>query len=41
MMTDEVLNEGKMVEYSQPPSQDYEVQAAWSTEIETIEGEPS
>ena len=41
MVTDEVLKEGQVVEYSQPPSQDTKVQAAGSTEVEAIEGEPS
>ena len=41
MMTDEMSKEGQMVEYSQPPSQDTEVQATRSTKTETIEGEPS
>ena len=40
MVADEVSKEGQMVEYSQPPSQDTEVQAVGSTEIEAIEGEP-
>ena len=41
MEIDEVSKEGKIVEYSQPPSQDTKVQAARSIETETIEGEPS
>ena len=41
MVTDEVSKEGKMVEYSQPPSQDTEVQVAGSTKTETTKGEPS
>ena len=41
MVTNEVLKEGQMVEYSQPPSQDTKVQATGSTETEAIEGESS
>ena len=41
MVIHEVSNEGKMVEYSQKPSQDTEVQAIGSMEIEAIEGESS
>ena len=41
MATDEVSKEGKMVEYSQPASQDTKVKTTRSTEMETIEGEPS
>ena len=41
MVTDEVLKEGQMVEYSQPPSQDTKVQAIGSIETEAIEGESS
>ena len=41
MATDEVSKEGQMVEYSQQPSQDIEVQATRSTETEAIEGESS
>ena len=39
--TNEVSKEGQMVEYSQPSSQDTEVQATGSTEIEAIERESS
>ena len=41
MAIDEALKEGQMVEYSQPPSQDTEVQATRSTETEAKEGDPS
>ena len=41
MPTDEVSKERQMVEYSQPPSQDIEVQAIGSIETEAIEGESS
>ena len=40
-MTDEVSKEGQKVEFSQSPSQDTEVQAIGSSEIEKIEGEHS
>ena len=39
MATDEVSKEGQMVEYSQPPSQDTEVQATRSMETKAIERE--
>ena len=39
MATDEGSKEGKMVEYSQPSSQDTEVQAIGSTKLETTEEE--
>ena len=39
--TDEVLKEGKMVEYSQPTSQDTKVQTRGCTKIESTEEEPS
>ena len=41
METNEVLKEGKKVEYSQSPSQDTKVQATGSTKIEAIEEESS
>ncbi len=41
MEIDEVLKEGKMVEYSQQVSQDTKVQTKSSMEMETIEEEPS
>ena len=41
MATDEVSKEGWMVKYPQKISHDIEVQTEGSTEIETIEGEPS
>ena len=41
MATNEVLKEGKMVEYSQLASQGTEVQTKGSMKMETIEGEPS
>lgn len=41
MVTNEVLKEGKMVEYSQPASQDIKVQTTGSMEIEATEEDPS
>ena len=41
MNTNEVSKEEQMVEYSQPPSQDIEVQATRSTETEVTEREYS
>ena len=41
MATDEVSKEGKMVEYSQQPSQDTNVQATGSMKTKAIEGESS
>ena len=41
MATDEGSKEGKMVEYSQPSSQDTEVQAIGSTETEATKRESS
>ena len=41
MAIDEVSKEGKMVEYSKPPSQDTKVQVVGSTEIEITKGELS
>lgn len=41
MSIDEVLKDGQMVEYSQQACQDTQVQTTHSTEMETIEGEPS
>ena len=41
MAIDEVSKDGQIVKYSQPPSQDTEVQDVGSTEIEVIEEESS
>ena len=41
MVINEVSKEGQIVEYSQPPSQDTEVQVAGSTETETTEEDPA
>ena len=41
MVTNEVSKDGKIVEYSQTPSQDTEVQATGSMQTEAIKGESS